>query len=114
MHHAYVIVGEETEAVQYLEKTFAITALLRHFPLLGIEEGRMIKMEQSRRLAPEKKSFIVLSCDTITIEAQNVLLKTFEALSVSERRVITRFYSLISKTIDESLIQPGRPVRIGS
>jgi len=78
MHHAYVIVGEETEAVQYLEKTFAITALLRHFPLLGIEEGRMIKMEQSRRLAPEKKSFIVLSCDTITIEAQNVLLKTFE------------------------------------
>ena len=46
-------------------------------------------------------------------EVLGFLLKTFEELSVSERKVITRFYSLISKTIDDSLIQPGRQVRIG-
>ena len=78
MHHAYVIVGDQSGAIRYLEKTFALSAPLRHFPLFGIDESRMIKAEQSRRLGPAEKAFIVLSCDTITIEAQNALLKTFE------------------------------------
>jgi len=78
MHHAYVIVGDEVGAMEYLSKTFEVVSPLRYFPLFGIEESRLIKAEQSRRLAPKEKSFIVLSCHSITVEAQNALLKTFE------------------------------------
>lgn len=78
MHHAYVIISNEAGALEYLAKTFDLVSPPRYFPLFGIDESRLLKAEQSRRLAPEEKSFIVLSCDSITIEAQNALLKTFE------------------------------------
>ncbi len=34
----------------------------------------------------------------------NLLLKTFEPFTVSERKIIQQFYALLSKTMDEALI----------
>ena len=39
-------------------------------------------------------------------EALNLLLKAFDPLNSAERKIITRFYALISETIDEVLASP--------
>lgn len=41
-------------------------------------------------------------------EALSFLLKALDSLSTSERKTITRFYTLLSKTIDEFLGSPGK------
>ncbi len=78
MHHAYVIVGSHELAVAYLGGTFQVQAPVRHLPLFGIEESRLLKAEQGRRLGTDESLHIVIRTDNITVEAQNALLKTLE------------------------------------
>jgi hypothetical protein len=78
MHHAYVIVGSHDLALAYLWETFRVQQPVRHLPLFGIEESRLLKAEQGRRLGPEERLHLVIRTDNITVEAQNALLKTLE------------------------------------
>ncbi len=87
LHHAYVIEGgkdSKEQLLQYIEDTLRIKTrgnpdvYIREHDVFGIDSGREIqRFELNRPVHGEKKIFI-LSFNSITLEAQNSLLKTFE------------------------------------
>jgi DNA polymerase III delta prime subunit len=78
MHHAFVVVGSSDRATKYLAERFEITEAPRRFDQFGIDESRLLKAEQSRRLAADERKNIVIIIESISLPAQNALLKTLE------------------------------------
>jgi DNA polymerase III delta prime subunit len=84
-HHAYLVLGGKNASLQIkddLEKSGFKTEAnpdfrVEHYLSLGIDEARVIKELDLRNSIGDRKIFII-SYDSVTREAQNALLKTFE------------------------------------
>ncbi|MEK7552872.1 MAG: hypothetical protein AAB505_02070 [Patescibacteria group bacterium] len=87
-HHAYLLIGERQPLVQVVTKLLErITgrALLgqpdlvwRETENFGIDDSRRLHDEQARRAFAGGRKFFVLIVDSITLPAQQALLKIFE------------------------------------
>ncbi len=86
LHHAYLVVGEPTHAESALHQLFSeqgvkLVGSPDYFVFkeetFGIEEARGLSAWALRRALGERKVFFIAP-ETITLEAQNALLKTFE------------------------------------
>lgn len=89
LHHAYFVIGHKVEEVvsklkHFLENTVGIKTsgnpdfTHRKFGTMTVEHASEIRDSESRRnIAGDKKVFII-EAETITLEAQNSLLKVFE------------------------------------
>ncbi len=91
LHHAYVIEGGESikeQLLQYVEDSLGMKTrgnpdiYIREHDVFGIADGREIqRFESNRPIHGDKKIFILLF-KSVTLEAQNSLLKTFEEPTV--------------------------------
>ncbi len=86
MHHAYLLLGSREAADTYLGgvlKEWGIDRvqnpdfLLLKLDTFGIDDARELSVRASRRAFGAKKIFFLIP-ESITLEAQNALLKTFE------------------------------------
>lgn len=87
LHHAYLIEGNSDVVVEQICKFIEIDLNFKtqgnpdfwneKYGSFGIDEARKIKEMQTRKSFGDKKIFI-LSCNSMTTEAQNSLLKLFE------------------------------------
>ena len=87
LHHAYLIEGSSDVIVEQICKFIEIDFNFKiqgnpdfwneKYESFGIDEARKIKEIQTRKSFGDKKIFI-LSCNSMTTEAQNSLLKLFE------------------------------------
>ncbi|MFA5838849.1 MAG: hypothetical protein WC849_02835 [Candidatus Paceibacterota bacterium] len=87
LHHAYLIEGERDfvvgEICKFLESDLDFKIIgnpdfwNEEYVVFGIDDARKIKETQIRKSFGNKKIFI-LSCNSMTTEAQNSLLKLFE------------------------------------
>ncbi len=86
LHHAYLVVGEPAHVEVALHQFFSeqgakLIGSPDYFAFkeetFGIEEARGLSAWASRRAFGERKIFF-LAPQTLTLEAQNALLKTFE------------------------------------
>jgi hypothetical protein len=87
-HHAYVVAGQKDTLVPALLDIFsnkfgiAINAnpdfSVFHFESLGIDEARKVKELQSMKSLGASKRIFVISTNSITVQAQNAMLKMFE------------------------------------
>lgn len=86
MHHAYLLLGTRESAEGYLGNTMREwdeatvgnpDCLTLKYETLGIEEARELAVFASRRAYGKRKIFFLLP-ESMTLEAQNALLKTFE------------------------------------
>lgn len=86
LHHAYVIEGDvqasQIALLSYLQKEFdikpgSVDLFLFSSPSFGVEDSKEVK-EANLRKAISGKKFIVASFSSISIQAQNSLLKTLE------------------------------------
>jgi hypothetical protein len=101
LHHAYAISGNKESIlsgiVSFIEKKLKINTrgnpdvLVLDYETLGIDEGRELK-EYSRHTPLGEKKLFVISFSTITLEAQNSLLKLFE-----EPTPQTHFFLILPK-----------------
>lgn len=87
LHHAYLMsFSSETHdaVVRFVEDTLGFKTRgnpdvhMFTYELFGIDDGRMIQSLESNRAVTQGKKIFVLSCDSMTREAQNALLKVFE------------------------------------
>jgi hypothetical protein len=83
VHHAYLIIGDRQEVINRLEREFDLPInspdLWREeFDTFGIEASRELTQRQSRRAFNGEKKYFILMPQTITVEAQNALLRTLE------------------------------------
>ena len=87
-HHAYIVAGSRDKVVNSIldicKEKFNISTqnnpdfTVIHFESFGIDESRKVKdMQSSRPLSGDKKIFII-STNSITVQAQNAMLKVFE------------------------------------
>jgi len=87
LHHAYLIEGDSDVVVGQICKFIEIDLNFKiqgnpdfwneRYNTFGIDDARKIKEIQTKKSFGDKKIFI-LSCSSITVEAQNSLLKLFE------------------------------------
>ncbi|TSD03062.1 MAG: DNA polymerase III subunit delta' [Parcubacteria group bacterium Athens0714_16] len=87
LHHAYLIEGDSDVVVGQICKFIEVDLNFKiqgnpdfwneKYGSFGIDEARKIKDIQTRKSFGDKKIFI-LSCNSMTTEAQNSLLKLFE------------------------------------
>jgi len=86
LHHAYVVEGGDEikgKLLQYIEGLGIETVgnpdvHIRDYNVFGIDDGRAIQSLESKKAVVENKKIFILHMDSITREAQNALLKTFE------------------------------------
>lgn len=88
LHHANLVIGEKESVVPeletFLEKSFNFNTRgnpdywKEEFDLFGIDESRRIIESHSRKGFDSGKKIFVLSLNSISLEAQNALLKMFE------------------------------------
>jgi DNA polymerase III delta prime subunit len=87
LHHAYLMPYSEAShdtVVRFIEKKLGFKTVgnpdvhVFNYTLFGIDDGRMIQSLESNRAVTQGKKIFVLSCDSMTREAQNALLKVFE------------------------------------
>ncbi|MBI2482362.1 MAG: hypothetical protein HYV76_02260 [Candidatus Vogelbacteria bacterium] len=102
LYSAYILKGDRVLVREVLDQFISQQLLagaslvsypdfyLREYDSLGIEEARELTVLQSRRAYADGKKFFVISCLTLTREAQNVLLKTLE-----EPTTDTHFFFII-------------------
>lgn len=99
LHHAYVIEGGEDtqiELLQYIKDVLGIETRgnpdvhIREHDVFGIDDGRAIQTLESMKAVVSDKKIFILRINSITHEAQNALLKTFE-----EPRKGTHFFIII-------------------
>lgn len=78
-HHAYLLVSN-LESGSNLASFLPTDSSLENwtFGIVGINEAREIRERGGRASDPENKKFIVIKFESITPEAQNVLLKILE------------------------------------
>lgn len=95
MHHAFLVVGSQTEALGVIPKdvhTPGIDVQHMSFDRFGIDDARTLSLEASRRpIAGEYRTFLLV-IGSATHEAQNALLKTLE-----EPAVTARFYIVVPR-----------------
>lgn len=87
LHHAYLIIGDHEFALKslhdFLEKDLSVATrgnpdfIKETHDTFGIDEARNLKSATAMR-ALDGKKFAVISLNSITVEAQNSLLKIFE------------------------------------
>jgi hypothetical protein len=82
MHHAYLLLGDAARALPHVEALFgSLAGSPDFFPyaeeVFGVKEARKLS-EQALRKAFGGRKIFLLTPQTITLEAQNALLKTFE------------------------------------
>lgn len=87
LHHSYAIEGDRDEVLielkKFLEKHIKFQTQgnpdfwSNSYETFGIDEARMLKSIQANKAFDERKIFVI-SLKTITLEAQNSLLKIFE------------------------------------
>lgn len=92
-HHAHIIEGSRESSTEqlmnFLENVVGITikgnpdVWYKEFNTFGIDDGRAIKEIQLNSAIGEKGRMFIISAYSITREAQNALLKTFEEPSLS-------------------------------
>lgn len=94
MHHAYLLIGDQSENLQKLPKSeqeVGSDVRITTHERFGIKEARDLKHESTLRPLVRPYRTFVLIIGGITIEAQNALLKLFE--EPSETAV---FYLIVS------------------
>ena len=80
-HHAYLVTGRaDADLASGLEPILPADSSLEswNFGIVGINEAREIRERGTRASDPDKQKFILLRFESITPEAQNVLLKILE------------------------------------
>lgn len=78
-HHAYLIVGPAEQAVPRLREELAETEIiLKRLPQFGIGESRDLRERGARAVGERERRAFVLVFESITLEAQQALLKTLE------------------------------------
>lgn len=82
MHHAYLLIGDAARAREHVESLFGnLAASPDFFPhaegVFGVKEARKLS-EQALHKAFTGRKIFLLTPESITLEAQNALLKTFE------------------------------------
>jgi hypothetical protein len=102
-HHAYVVAGQKESLIPLLldmfENKFGIVInsnpdfSVIHFESLGIDESRKIKEMQSMKSLGASKRIFVISTNSITVQAQNAMLKMFE-----EPTENTHFFIIVPST----------------
>jgi len=86
LHHAYVIEGGEErkeELLQYIEALGINTrgnpdVHIREYEVCGIDDVRALQALESKKAVSSERKIFILRLNSITHEAQNSLLKTFE------------------------------------
>jgi len=88
LHHAYFIFGDKENILSdinnFLEKSLNIKrqgnpdVLFYDYEVFGIDEGRELQSKQYLKPVISDKKIFVIYFDSITVEAQNALLKCFE------------------------------------
>lgn len=90
LHHAYLIAGDPGRLVSLLKEYLADRfgpnfvsssnpdLILASYDLWGVDESRELKSYQSRRPIRFAAKVVIISCRSVTGEAQNSLLKTLE------------------------------------
>ncbi|MFC1730652.1 hypothetical protein ACFL6I_09995 [candidate division KSB1 bacterium] len=117
LHHAYVIEGGERirdELLRYIE-VIGISVKgnpdvhVREYRVFGIDDGRAIQALESNKAVVGEKKIFILRMDSITREAQNALLKTFE-----EPTAGTHFFIIIrsSNVLLETLLSRVHVIKI--
>jgi hypothetical protein len=106
IHHAYLLVGDREGGERFLrdfweDRGVRLAGSPDYFvfiePTFGIDEARKLSAQAIGRAFTKKKIFFIAP-DSITIEAQNALLKTFE-----EPVQNTHFFLLVR---DEGAVLP--------
>ena len=102
-HHAYVVAGQRESLIPVLLDMFANKFGIAingnpdfsviHFESLGIDESRKIKEMQSFKSLGTSKRIFVISTNSITMQAQNAMLKMFE-----EPTENTHFFIIVPST----------------
>ncbi|MBX4206515.1 hypothetical protein KW784_01890 [Candidatus Parcubacteria bacterium] len=82
MHHASLLIGGHAQALAHVESLFGtLKGSPDYFPwegeTFGIGEARRLSEQAARKAFGPRKVFFIAP-ETITLEAQNALLKTFE------------------------------------
>lgn len=78
-HHAYLIVGPALKVVPEIKKQFAEAEIIHQaWPQLGIDDSRELRESQARKVGARELRVFLLEFASITIEAQQALLKTLE------------------------------------
>lgn len=113
-HHAYLIEGLLEECLGFvktasMEVGFSTEAnpdfRHSHYETLGIDEARELKSAQSQRPMYGDRKVFAISCDVITREAQNSLLKVFEEPTAGTTIIlIVRDSRVILPTLKSRLI----------
>jgi len=88
LHHAYICVGDmeatKDKILSFIESDFAIRiqgnpdVLYFEYEAFGIDDARFLKEKQQNKASVGDKKFFLVSFGSITVEAQNSLLKIFE------------------------------------
>ena len=84
-HHAYLIIGSKEAGLHHSLKLFSITDAHNdpdvHFlsyEVLGIDDARLLQRWAYQKPVNAQKRYFVITCDGMTHETQNALLKLFE------------------------------------
>ena len=117
LHHAYVIEGGEEikgKLLQYIEGLGIKVkgnpdVHVREYKVFGIDDGRAIQALESKKAVVADKKIFILHMDSITREAQNALLKTFE-----EPTAGTHFFVIIpsSNVLLETLLSRVQVIKM--
>ena len=75
-HHAYLLLGERQNWLAKLKPDLPTDRVYREAENFGI--GDAPELKQKQQVAVEARRFFIISFRTITLEAQNALLKTLE------------------------------------
>lgn len=102
-HHAYLVVGSKSAGRSHAHVLFSLHVTEDHpdvhvlsYNILGIDDARMLHQWAYQKPLVSAQRHFILTCDGITHEAQNALLKLFEeppqtsvfALVVSQEEMI--------------------------
>ena len=78
LHHAYLIVGERGAVLEELRSRFGSEAIYESYDSFNIAASRSLKERQSRKIELGGRRFFILAIQSVTLEAQQALLKTLE------------------------------------
>ena len=119
LHHAYMVVGDRALHVEiimnFLEKKIQFSVhgnpdfANSTFETFGIDDARALTEQHTRKSFSGGKKICIVSALTITIEAQNALLKLFEEPMVGNHffLIIPEEYSIIPTLRSRMVIVHG-------
>lgn len=78
-HHAYLIIGPAEIVILELRKKLGTAEIIHQsLPSFGIGESRELRERQARQVAETEERAFIIEFESMTIEAQQALLKTLE------------------------------------